>query len=290
MITDPQISICIFNCHPKESRKKFDRSDVEHPHNLFRDFFHRYIPRASVDICFIADPGETLPSGANLSSYDGYIWAGSNLTIYHLDDPRVTRQIELAKAIYQAGVPCCGSCWGIQVAAVAAGGEVKKNPKGREWNIGRGIELTESGQKSSYLAGKPGKYGGFVMHLNEVTSLPTGAKLLASNEHSRVQALEVRHGKGVFWATQYHPEYNLYEMARLIKARAEPLVKEGFFSATDEVLAYTDKLIALHKQPDSSELRLELDIGEDILNPEIREQELRNWIDNQVLRRDTEFV
>ena len=34
----------------------------------------------------------------------------------------VTRQIELMRAVYAAGVPCFGSCWGIQVGAAAAGG------------------------------------------------------------------------------------------------------------------------------------------------------------------------
>lgn len=283
MAIDTQLSIAILNCYPQKSRENFDRSNVGHPHDLYAGFLRRYTPQARVDVIFIADADTTLPSGANLNSYDGYIWTGSDLTIYHHDDLRVTRQIELARAILAAGVPCYGSCWGIQMAAVAAGGEVQKNPKGREWGLARDIRRTEAGRESFLLAGKPDRYDGFIMHLDEVTRLPQGSTLLAINEHTHVQALEVRHDGGVFWATQYHPEYNLYEMARLIAARAEPLVREGFFETTDQVQAYADKMSALHLDPNSQELRQTLQVGDDILDSDIREQELRNWIDHLVL-------
>jgi GMP synthase (glutamine-hydrolysing) len=283
MVVEAPLAIAILNCYPRASRENFDRSDVGHPHDLYADFLRRYAPQASIDLLFIADADTTLPSGTNLQDYDAYIWTGSDLTIYHHDDPRVIRQIELAQAIFRAGVPCYGSCWGVQMAAVAAGGEVQKNPKGREWGLARGIRPTEAGRRSLLLAGKPDRYDGFIMHLDEVTHLPEGATLLATNEHTHVQALEVRHENGVFWATQYHPEYNLYEMARLIAARAKPLIGEGFFETTEEVQAYADKMRTLHQQPDSEALRQELRVGDDILDAEIREQELRNWIDHLVL-------
>jgi GMP synthase (glutamine-hydrolysing) len=283
MDVNSRTSFSILNCYPKASRDNFDRANVGHPHDFYRDFLNRYLPDAAVDVLFIADLGVGLPTGIGLAGYDGYIWTGSDLTIYHHDDRRVTRQIELARAIYEAGIPCFGSCWGIQMAAVIAGGEVNKNPKGREWGIARDIQRTAMGRQSSLLAGKPDRFNGFIMHLDEVTRIPAGATLLATNEHTHVQALEVTHGKGAFWATQYHPEYNLREMARLISARAEPLVKEGFFPNSDEVKAYAKKMHSLHQNPNSHALREELGVGEDILDEKIREQELRNWIDYLVL-------
>ena len=133
------------------------------------------------------------------------------------------------------------------------------------------------------MAGKPQRFDGFIMHLDEVTRLPEGASILATNQHTQVQALEVRHENGTFWATQYHPEYNLLEMGRLIAARAEALVAEGFFKETTDVQDYAGKMNALHHAPASLELRNALDIGEDIIDQEIREQELRNWLDYLVL-------
>jgi GMP synthase (glutamine-hydrolysing) len=249
---------------------------------MYADFLRRHVPRVNIDVLFVADPDAPLPAGVALESYDAYIWTGSDLTIYH-DDPRVTRQIELARAIYRVGRPMYGSCWGVQMASVAAGGEVQKNPKGREWGIARDIRLTEAGKTSLLYTGKPERFDGFIMHLDEVTRIPSGGKLLATNEHTYVQALEVTHEKGTFWATQYHPEYNLYEMGRLIAARAGALVKEGFFPDSQAVAAYADQMRILYEQPDSAELRRALSVGPDILDAGIRECELRNWIDLLVL-------
>jgi GMP synthase (glutamine-hydrolysing) len=282
-VIETPLSLCILNCYPQASRENFVRQNVGHPHDLFKEFFVRTLPDVNIDVLFIADAGETLPQGTGVASYDGYIWTGSDLTIYHLDDSRVTRQIELAKAIYREGVPSYGSCWGVQMAAVAAGGEVQKNPRGREWGIARDIRLTDDGRHSQLLQGKPTRYDGFIMHLDEVTRMPKGGRLLATNRHTRVQALEVRHQKGTFWATQYHPEYNLHEMARLIAARAEALVAEGFFNEIEDAKAYAAKMNSLHQMPNSSSLKKELDIGKDIIDVHIREQELRNWLDYLVL-------
>ncbi len=283
MHKDLTLKIAILNGYPKTSRDRFDASDVGHPHDMYADFLRRYVPQASIDVLFVADLNQNLPTGTALTSYDAAIWTGSDLTMYHTDDTRVTRQVELARALFEAGVPCYGSCWGVQMAAYAAGGEVRKNPRGREWGIARRIRRTDAGKSHPLLRGKPDVYDGFIMHLDEVVSLPAGATLLAVNDHTHVQALEVRHKNGTFWATQYHPEYNFFEMARLIRARAEPLIKEGFFDTPEAVQAYADDMFALARRPDDPALRARFDVGPDIIDPEFREAELRNWIDYLVL-------
>ncbi len=283
MHPDIEMSICIINGYPKASREKFDLTDTGHPHDMYKAVLKKYVPEAHVDVVFIADPDASLPEGVNICSYDGYIWTGSDLTIYHLHDPRVVKEIEFAKAVYRAGVPQYGSCWGIQMAATAAGGEVKKNPRGREWNFAPVIRRTEEGKRSLLLKGKPDEYQGFVMHLDEVTKIPPGGKLLAAGEHTRVQALEVHHDNGVFWATQYHPEYDLYEMARLIAARVEPLIKEGFFETEEQVMALVADMKALYKDPNNEELRKRVGANETIIDDGIRQQELHNWIDYLVI-------
>jgi GMP synthase (glutamine-hydrolysing) len=277
------MNFAILNGYPKQSRDRFDADDVGHPHDLFMDAIKRFMPDAHFDILYVADLDSALPSGATLSSYDAYIWTGSDLTIYHDDDERVTRQVELARAIFDAGVPAYGSCWGIQMAVLASGGEVKKNPKGREWSIARDIRLTEAGKQSPLLKGKPQVFDGFIMHLDEVTTLSSGTTLLATNEHTQVQAAEVVYLNGTFWSTQYHPEYNLHEMARLIRARAHPLVREGFFDKVEDVQNYVEKMFALAQNPDSQNLRAEFNVGDDITNPDIRQLELQNWLEYLVL-------
>lgn len=278
MTVSSPIRLCILNGYPRPNRQALADAQVSQGDELYLRFLHKHVPDGKFEVVYVADLDSSLPSGAGLNSYDGYLWTGSNLTIYH-SDPAVTRQIELCRAIYEAGVPQYGSCWGAQMAAVAAGGEVKKNPNGREWCLARDITLTEAGGEHPLYRGKPSNFDGFIMHLDEVSRLPPGATLLASNTHTNVQALQVDHANGAFWATQYHPEYELHEMARLLVARKAHLAKEGFFGSEAEVERYSEQLTALSQSPEDESLRQELKIDIDVLDPAIRETELRNWID-----------
>ncbi|MCP4490553.1 MAG: type 1 glutamine amidotransferase [Gammaproteobacteria bacterium] len=277
-ITTEKHRFCIVNCYPQASRENFDRSDVGHPHDLFRDFLRRETPNASSDIVYVADPDFSLPTDAGIEDFDGFIWTGSDLTVYHRDDPRVARQIEFARMLMSRNTASFGSCWGIQVAAQVGGGKVAVNPHGREWGIARGIELNEAARTSPMFAGKPAKFDAFIMHLDEVTKLPEGTNSLGGNAHTHIQAAVVESGDACFWGTQYHPEYNLHEMGRLIAARAEALVREGYFSDEATVASYAANMKALHDKPDSNELRKLLNVGDDIIDTEIREVELRNWL------------
>jgi GMP synthase (glutamine-hydrolysing) len=269
---------CIANCYPAASRENFDRSDVGHPQDMFKDFLAREAPNASTEVVYVADPDFSLPEGTSVADFDGFIWTGSDLTVYNTDDPRVASQIDFAKDLMREGAASWGSCWGIQLASLVGGGHVAVNPRGREWGIARNIELTDAAQTSAMLAGKPDQFDGFIMHLDEVTQLPEGTPLLATNAHTPVQAATVEDGDASFWSTQYHPEYNLYEMGRLIAARSEALVREGLFPDSESVATYAAKMMELAQKPDSMELREELDVGDDIIDPQIRELELRNWL------------
>jgi len=272
------LRICIVNCYPAASRENFDRSDVGHPHDLFKDFLRAEAPNATTEIVYVADPDFALPAGTSIADFDAFIWTGSDLTVYHTDDPRVASQITFANALMDAGATCWGSCWGLQLASLVAGGEVAANPKGREWGIAREIRLTDAAAAAPMHVGKPAVFDAFIMHLDEVTRLPDGTPLLATNEHTHIQAAIVERGEAAFWTTQYHPEYNLHEMGRLIAARAKALVREGFFPDEDAVAVYAAKMRELAANPGSAELRAELNVGDDIIDPQVRQVELRNWL------------
>jgi len=128
------------------------------------------------------------------------------------------------------------------------------------------------------LMGKPAVFDGFIMHLDEVKRLPEGTESFGGNAHTGIQAAIFETGDAVFWATQYHPEYNLYEMGRLIAARADALVREGHFPDAETVAIYADNMQSLHTDPKSQRLRELLGVGDDIIDPRIRQLELRNWL------------
>ncbi|MBI5082978.1 MAG: type 1 glutamine amidotransferase [Acidobacteria bacterium] len=273
----------IVDGYPKASREEFDRVGMKDAWLLYAEMLQKHLPGAEYRVWFPSDDPAP-PEGAGPEQYAGVLWTGCNLTIYH-DEARVTRQIEYAKACYEAGTPAFGTCWGLQMAVAAAGGEVKANPRGREMGIARKIRLTPEGLQHPMLQGKPPVYTGFISHLDEVTNLPPGAVLLASNDFTRVQAVEVKHGKGTFWATQYHPEYDLHEVACLITAREPKLVPEGFFRDHEDLLQYVGKLETLSRHPDRKDLRWQLDIDDDVLSGELRQVEFNNWVNKLVLPR-----
>ena len=120
---------------------------------------------------------------------------------------QIDPQIELARAVLKSKTPLFGSCWGLQVITVAAGGMVRRNPKGREIGIGRRIALTPAGRGHPMYAGKATVFDAVTVHLDEVETLAPGTTVLAANALSDVQAAEIRVDGAVAWGVQYHPEY-----------------------------------------------------------------------------------
>ena len=249
---------------------------------LYSRVLRRCHTASVVDIIYPADPGVSLPAGAALDAYDGIAWTGSSLTVY-LDEPGVVAQIELARAAFEAGVPSFGSCWAAQVGVVAAGGLCAANPRGREMGIARKISLTAEGRGHPLYIGKSNVFDAFISHEDEITHLPSGAVNLASNGFSSVQAVAITYKRGVMWAVQYHPEYDLRELARLTYCRIDKLMGMGLFQDRNAGEDYVAKLEALHQDPSRKDLAWLLGVDGDVMNEAVRLLEVRNWIEQQVL-------
>jgi GMP synthase (glutamine-hydrolysing) len=239
-------------------------------------------PGAEVEILHPADPGAALPKGAAIEQYDGIAWTGSSLTIF-ADDPKVKPQIELAKAAFERKVPGFGSCWAAQIAVVAAGGLCAPNPRGREMGIARKVALTPAGRGHLLYTGKKSVFDAFISHDDEITHLAPGAVALAANDHTQVQSVAVTHRGGQFWGLQYHPEYDLHELARLCYCRKQKLTEKGFFRDLDAAQDYVDKLEALYQDPTRKDLAWLLGIDDDVMNEDVRRVEVCNWIELLVL-------
>jgi GMP synthase (glutamine-hydrolysing) len=240
------------------------------------------LPSAIVDICFPADPGANLPNGQALEGYDGVAITGSGLHVYE-PSPAVTNQIELTRAALKSGTPVFGSCWGLQVLTVAAGGVVRKNPKGREIGFGRRIKLTEPGRKHPMYVGKPEVFNAPTVHLDEVETIAPGTTILATNEVSDVQSAEIRCNGAVAWGVQYHPEYPLREIAAIVRRIGLRLIDEGFFLDTREIASFADDLATLDRNPAEKRLSWRYGISKNVLEKKLRTGEVANWLQYQVL-------
>jgi GMP synthase (glutamine-hydrolysing) len=240
------------------------------------------LPSAVVDICFPADRGTNLPDSAGLESYDGIAVTGSALHIYE-DRPEVRQQIDLVRTALGSGTPIFGSCWGLQLLTVAAGGQVRRNPKGREIGFGRSIRLTDEGRKHPMYVGKPAVFNAPTVHLDEVETLPPGAKVLATNQMSDIQSAEIRYNGTVAWGVQYHPEYPLREIAAIVRRIGAKLIEEGFFLDETDLKAFSGDVDALDRDPTDKRLSWRYGIGQNVLDKQLRVGEVANWIELQIL-------
>ena len=248
----------------------------------YSDLLQELLPGAVVDVCFPGDPGANLPNGEALEGYDGVAITGSGLHVYDAT-PEVTRQIDLVRAALASGTPIFGSCWGLQVLTVAAGGVVRKNPKGREIGFGRRIKLTEPGRKHTMYANKPDVFNAPTVHLDEVETIAPGTTVLATNEISDVQSAEIRFNGSVAWGVQYHPEYPLKEIAAIVRRIGARLIDEGFFLDTKEIAAFAGDLVALDANPAEKRLSWRYGISSNVLDKNLRTGEVANWLEYQVL-------
>jgi len=139
-------------------------------------------------------PGDTSVADIVARKPAAVILSGGPASVYADGAPAVD------PALFEAGIPVLGLCYGFQAMARALGGEVA--PDGtREY--GR-TELTVTDHPGTLHEGLPGKHPVWMSHGDSVVSAPPGFTVTASSERAAVAAFEDtdRRLAGV----QYHPE------------------------------------------------------------------------------------
>lgn len=274
--------ILVLDGYTKSAREELAAGGASVAGDLYVSMIKRQLPDAQFDLVFPSDSNASIPSGAALAGYDGIAWTGCSLTVYH-DVPEVRAQVELCREGFKAGLPAFGSCWAAQIAVVAAGGTVAANPKGREMGIARKITLTPEGRGHPMYDGKAPVFDAFISHVDEVTDCGPHGVTLAGNDFTAVQAVSVEYQGGVFWSPQYHPEYDLREMARLTHVRMDKLIELGFFKDRDDCKCYVDLLETLHADPSRYDIAWMLGIDSDVMDIDYRQIEVKNWVEKLLL-------
>lgn len=238
--------------------------------------------RSDLEIDIICPTDGEMPGRhvAELGEYDGIIFTGSSLHAY-ASSPEVTCQIELMKACFDVGARIFGSCWGMQVAVMAAGGMVEPNNKGREIGVARRINLTDEGRVHPLYSEKGAVFDAVAIHLDHVTKLPAEAKLLAGNDMSNVQAIEMRIGASEFWGVQYHPEFDLAYIAGVFRRYSDMMLEEGFAASQDDLQRLVQDYMSLNEQNDEG-LAWRYGVQADVLELGARTQEIANWLNKVV--------
>ena len=243
----------------------------------------RLAPDIACDIVYPADAEPRLPPGVALQSFDGVAITGSALCISD-GGAAVMRQVELVRAVFEAGVPIFGSCWGLQVAVAAAGGSVRPNPRGREFGFARRVLLSSMGREHALFADKPVVFEAPTVHRDDIEALPPGATTLAANDMG-LQAAAFSYRRGSFWGVQYHPEYDYLDLSAVARRYGAALIDSGLFADLAGIEAFITDMRALHDNPDDPPRLWKYGLGPAMREERLRRAELRNWLRAQVLPR-----
>lgn len=148
--------------------------------------------------------GDEVPE--TIAGHDGLVVMGGAMGAH--DDqkaPWLPATRELIRDAAAARVPTLGICLGHQLCAVALGGEIEVNPRGRQLGL-LDVGWTADAVGDELMAGLVGPRR--AMHWNDdvVSMLPAGARQLATAGTGEVQA--ARHAPTV-WGIQWHPEVDV---------------------------------------------------------------------------------
>lgn len=260
-----------------EERAERRRSAGKSSGETYQSTLQQLRPGCDITIMRPAEADAPRPSEQSFDQYDAVVLTGSPLHVYD-DTPEVRRQLDFMRAVFTAGIPSFGSCAGLQVAVTAAGGRCRKMERRMEAGVARAIVRTNEGRDHPLLNGRPAVWDAPAIHGDEVDELPAGAVLLASNAAVRVQAVEIRHRRGVFWGVQYHPELAIGEIGAALRRQAADLVSAGLARDEADVVGRADLLDALHDSPGDPALRWLAGIDGEFADEASRRRELNNFI------------
>ena len=127
------------------------------------------------------------------------------------------------RSLLDSHTPVFGICYGHQLLARAAGGQVGYHPRGKEIGTVR-ISLLPDCATDPVFQSLPPSFLVHVTHLQTVLSLPEGATRLAANAYEPNHAFRVGE---CAWGVQFHPEYSADIMRSYIQEQKDELDAAG---------------------------------------------------------------
>ncbi len=172
-------------------------------HGGFADMFRTLLGRHGFEFRVWRVVDGELPSSPDQA--DGWLITGSKHAVYQ-DLPWIAPLEAFVRAVYAAGVPLAGICFGHQLMAQALGGKVVKSEKG--WGIGpQTYDSAETGGKITVLAS----------HEDQVVEKPADAEPIAASAFCEFAGLAYKGGPAISY--QPHPEFTRAFSTQLITER-----------------------------------------------------------------------
>lgn len=163
---------------------------------ITRRWLQPALPEAALTIIDIAG-GAALPEA---EGFDGFVLTGSEKGVY--DETEWMEPLKaLLRAVRAARRPVFGICFGHQIMAETYGGKAEK--------AGGGFAV---GARTYQAEGRP--FDAHVIHQDQVTQVPPGARVTASAPYCPAAALDYDFPAR---SVQFHPEYDARYLSHAIE-------------------------------------------------------------------------
>jgi GMP synthase-like glutamine amidotransferase len=203
----------------------------------YPDFFERLL--AGRGLTFRTYHVEVMQFPESVHDCDGWLITGSRHGAYE-DHPFIKPLEDFIRRAYAERVPMVGICFGHQIIAQALGGKVEKYQGG--WSVGP-TDYDFGGEHLTLNA----------WHQDQVTKVPEGAEVIASNEFCENAALV--YGDRIF-TVQPHPEFPDAFIDGLMRTRGKGRVPDALMAAAAARLGkpnsspkMADRIADFFKQP-----------------------------------------
>lgn len=170
-----------------------------------------------------------LPDGADVARDGrGVIVSGSRGPVYE-NKQWIPPLLDFLRDAHRREAWILGVCFGHHALAVALGGEVTLNPRGREMGTVP-LFLTAAGERSPLLRGFRSGDPVNLVHRTHVSRMPDGAVRLAFSRITPTQAF----GIGRSFGFQPHPEMTPAHIEQLVEMHGDRLIGNERFLADRE--------------------------------------------------------
>lgn len=253
--------ILIVEGNLKEENQSFTEGGIKTHTESLKDSISYFTNDLEIDVVNPSSDKNISEVAKGLEKFDGMIWGGSSLNIYN-DTLEIRRQIEFMRSCQNKIKKILAICWGLQVAATVAGGQVKRCMTGSHRGIAHDIEINSNGLQHPIYKNKNETFNTPAFNFDEVVKLPKNSILLASNPINKVMGVNFKSGVSDIWGIQYHPEITYDKMISLIHFRKDRLLNNKAFVDEQEINSHVEMIAEENKKT----------------NKDLRMRELGNWL------------
>ena len=135
--------------------------------------------------------------------FKAVIITGSHANVTE-NSPWQSLVVDYLQKVRNFKIPILGICFGHHLLAVAFGGQVAENPKGKEFGV-VSFRLSGDGQRNPLFVKFSNKFPVFMSHAQTIIRLPQKAKNLGTTSLDKYGAFFLEPS---VWGVQFHPEFN----------------------------------------------------------------------------------